>query len=1016
MADTLTTTPSGAASDPPIVGRDADVAAIRRILAARGSVLVVGPAGIGKTTVVRHSLDDGAAPVHLGACVDFLDRVAYLPLTMILGRSPAPGDAAAVAREVALAVGDGVLWIEDLHWADPDTLACLADLPEHCAFVATTRRLGPAERSLAAALAGVVEVVELGPLADHDARTLFLRRAPGRDADAATTAVRRAAGHPLTIELLATTDPSTFGDPHQPLRSLVGQLDRSEREALVDLGWGTGEPPDPAVVAALAERGLLRRDGAGRVAPLSDVLVELALASLPDDDQQRLHTAAAAGADDPAAAVSHLLAAGRRPEAHAMALQAAASTNGRIARAELLEVAARTAPAEHRFTIFAVAASELLRVEHLDETWALARDLFDDPAALAPGERALLETLEVRVALDRDDVAAARALLDDALGRLEDADPLVGYYLLTLHAAALVASLDLLGGRDAVREAIAHAHRHGVRATRARMIELTVQAALGETDGLEPELHHLLDEAVDDPEPQIAFDLARRIVHAGRLGLDVATDELLDRMRFLAERLGHRAWLVECDAIDAFHASFTRLGDPVVREELRRLLHDPGARRMHASLAAVLAVAEADHGEAAAATTRLDEARARATSLADVRSLDWAAAEIGWLTGRAAHVPDPPVGIHDLLSPLAPAAGVVRRWLALRDGDAVAPLPHPISLYPATAGLPTEAEAVELLVHPGRETAAADRLLGAAADHDRYLRRNALRCRWAAADALGRAGCTDDALHLLCDLEELCEEEGLAPTPSGCGPPCDASVVAPRHPGGARVCSRRARPRCCPSSPKACPRRRSPSASSSRPGPSTRTSRRRSGRSAPAPAARPSRSRASARRGGPRRRPPLRSVLIAVAARATASRLAELAGRTVVDDPAAVAPVPWRLDPGSLTVVAEAATDALLELASRGAPVAVVADGLSDRFADALRRVSTVLDWRAEPVLALRPDHLEVLHRLGTGATVAEVADELHLSERTTHRRVAEARQVLGVATAAEAVAGYLAVSGRWLP
>lgn len=57
----------------------------------------------------------------------------------------------------------------------------------------------------------------------------------------------------------------------------------------------------------------------------------------------------------------------------------------------------------------------------------------------------------------------------------------------------------------------------------------------------------------------------------------------------------------------------------------------------------------------------------------------------------------------------------------------------------------------------------------------------------------------------------------------------------------------------------------------------------------------------------------------------------------------------------------------------------------------------------------LEPELLALLEQLAAGRTLADLADELHLGERTLQRRAAVLRQLLEVATTAEAVALYRA-------
>ena len=73
------------------------------------------------------------------------------------------------------------------------------------------------------------------------------------------------------------------------------------------------------------------------------------------------------------------------------------------------------------------------------------------------------------------------------------------------------------------------------------------------------------------------------------------------------------------------------------------------------------------------------------------------------------------------------------------------------------------------------------------------------------------------------------------------------------------------------------------------------------------------------------------------------------------------------------------------------------ADGAADRGADTSA---------AGPQLA--PEQRALLDRLANGETIAAAAQAEYLSLRTANRRIAEAREVLGVRTTREAVLAYL--------
>jgi hypothetical protein len=109
--------------------------------------------------------------------------------------------------------------------------------------------------------------------------------------------------------------------------------------------------------------------------------------------------------------------------------------------------------------------------------------------------------------------------------------------------------------------------------------------------------------------------------------------------------------------------------------------------------------------------------------------------------------------------------------------------------------------------------------------------------------------------------------------------------------------------------------------------------------------------------------------------------------------------------------------------AARGAGVVAIADESSDvgrALLGDLRRLGPVTrDPEQEPVTssvvessaagpALLPEQRALLDRLANGETIAAAAAAEYLSLRTANRRIAQARDMLGVRTTREAVLSYL--------
>jgi DNA-binding CsgD family transcriptional regulator len=107
--------------------------------------------------------------------------------------------------------------------------------------------------------------------------------------------------------------------------------------------------------------------------------------------------------------------------------------------------------------------------------------------------------------------------------------------------------------------------------------------------------------------------------------------------------------------------------------------------------------------------------------------------------------------------------------------------------------------------------------------------------------------------------------------------------------------------------------------------------------------------------------------------------------------------------------------------AARGAGVVAIIDTGTDTgralLADLARIGPVVTDPDADPATAgphagggpqLAPEQRALLERLANGETIAAAAQSEFLSLRTANRRIAEAREVLGVRTTREAVLAYL--------
>jgi DNA-binding CsgD family transcriptional regulator/tetratricopeptide (TPR) repeat protein len=235
-----------------LVGRDRELAVLHRVLIPGGSgcAVVAGEAGIGKSTVVAAALA-GRGPVVAGAATE-PPAPALRPLVGIavaavgVGADPAT-PALRMHRRVLAALLPGLLdddgpldtvhpvvladalWrlldtvagparpavlVEDLHWADTDTLATVESMAERCAgagypLLVTLRPEGPAlDRSARWAQRGIATMVRLGPLDDATVSDLVAARLGCSVAELPPDllpAVATAGGNPLWIEEIVAT-------------------------------------------------------------------------------------------------------------------------------------------------------------------------------------------------------------------------------------------------------------------------------------------------------------------------------------------------------------------------------------------------------------------------------------------------------------------------------------------------------------------------------------------------------------------------------------------------------------------------------------------------------------------------------------------------------------------------------------------------------------------------------------------------------------------------------------------
>jgi DNA-binding CsgD family transcriptional regulator len=293
-----------------LVGREHELALLVERIAARGPIAVLGEAGVGKTTLVRAACERCGARLREAGGLATLSWLPYFPLRRAFGHDFV-GDSAYVATLVEAELGDAVLFLDDLQWADEQTAALLPLLAGRIALVAAVRR-GDGRTKAALERAGEVgaELLPLDPLGADAAREFARSLHPALSESATRRLVERSGGNPFLLEQLAAT----------------------------------GEPSESLLLAVAALRRVV-------------------------------HSRLAAVLDDPGEAARHHAEAGERELGREKALTAAAGARTPGERAAHLELAASCAEGADAESLRIEAASALAEVGRYDSAWSLLEGL-----------------------------------------------------------------------------------------------------------------------------------------------------------------------------------------------------------------------------------------------------------------------------------------------------------------------------------------------------------------------------------------------------------------------------------------------------------------------------------------------------------------------------------------------------------------------------------------------------------------------------------------------------------------
>ncbi len=744
-----------------LVGRQTELRLLSALLAEGRPVVVHGEAGVGKTALVRAAVEATEQKLVEAGALATLSWLPYLPLRRALGREPHGADAAYVARELIEGLGDAILLLDDLHWADAQTRETVPFLAGKTPIVATVRRIGAETAALVGELerAGF-ERLDLEPLDSDAAATLVRRLRPDLGPALAERVAVRSGGNPLLLEELAGSDEPTES-LELALAARIRALDDDSRLTLGLLAL-LGRPLDASAVPAaddLVATGLLQVvDGA--IAFRHPLLAEVVAGRLGDGERRSLHARAARVVDHPGEAARHHAAAGERALAHERALEAAEVAEQPGELAAHLEVAAACADGADAGVLRLRAASLLVDVGR----FAAAELLLDEITDVDPVVEAETCLQRARAAIGDHDLDRALALIADGLARASGSGAQVEVELGAERVAVELEIHDETAAESVLAEAqrlleVAEANGFDVAAIHA--VIGRARRLLGEADW-EAEIGRALDAARAEGNTGIECRTAESTV--GALFHEGAAPrarrlarEYVERAREL--RLGswerrfrtRAAWL-------AMHGGrYRRAFDEA---EALRVEELEWERFLVTYVAAESAIDLGLHDRASELLA--DLYLLSTTGYERLRQTLWVRADAELWSGR----PRESLAAADELIERFPHeasafARVTRAWACVDLGLDPGPptIDPPIRLL---AGARPELEGLELLA-AGADTEAAARFRAAAAVWRGQHERGRLRCAWAEGEALRRAGRAEEAIERLLRAERLIEAYGQVP-------------------------------------------------------------------------------------------------------------------------------------------------------------------------------------------------------------------------------------------------------------
>ncbi len=737
----------------PSVRRDELAGRLAGYVAAGRPAVLVGEAGIGKTTLLRGALDACGRPVFHGGALATLSWIEHLSLRRAIGRELVGADPEAFALDVVTTVGDGVLALEDLQWADPQTLEVVALVAGRVPVLSTVRTGDQHTDAALAALtaAGFIEI-DVEPLDRAAARELIHAVRPQLDDADELTILRRAGGNPLLLLELAG-----HREPPASLRLSVGArlrvLDPLTR-AVFEL-IALAARPLPRSLLGVTEVDRLERADLiemvdATVQARHALLAETAVGLMDQVRRRQAHATLARIISDPGEAARHHDLAGERDLALAMALRAASEATRPVEAAIHLELAARLSSGRTADALRLRAAQALEDIHD----WQAAGEVLDTIEGDDPQIRARAALLRVRGAWVAGRPEQVRTALAEGLALTGGTGSELEVRLRVEESRVpIFIDCDLQRGVESAAAAWDIARRAGVAVDRA---EYFLGTALSIADRPHAAEHLLaaIGAARESGDTETELSAAHNLIsYHQSCGSITDAQTLASDMHVRATDLELGRWqtsfLVTAAQLE-FHA-----GDiAACLENTGRLLTVPADRRARDLLVEMRAMSLVDlgHTDEAARLAR-DQQAAAVDDYRGFGQLTWVGAEAALWGGH------PRRALQLLEGYLAGPSGdrnqafglVTRAWAAIEAGlppDPAAPPQDKPILY----AIPHETEGIRLLDTDPRKAAAA--FATAAERWAPYHRRGELRSRWAAGEALRRAGDTVTAVDTLERVEE----------------------------------------------------------------------------------------------------------------------------------------------------------------------------------------------------------------------------------------------------------------------